>query len=385
MLDGLATDHIRRDRMHKSTVIRNIHPIGQDGFASEYYKERAEERNMKCIYCLRTEGETYFSKQEHIIPKTLGGIFKLDLSMVCDECNESFSIYEKRFVYDTPISLNKRMQIKNGRHGKFLTNLAPMHLSNEVVIGYVEQGLKPRVIPQFIVSVGDKIDFSGDSESNPEEEYKKLVKIFSWYAVSDIIHIEFTELPEKKIYLVYYKGKVFSCKNPVVSKETEENLIELITKGTLDINLESKVDSFSKPVFKQHFNYSNSDFYRIIAKIVFNTFAKYNNEIVYKDYFNLIRRYIRYGENISKIKFCYESNDVKKCITEIKNRFNIIYVAHCIYVANIPNKSEILGMISLYDEYNCVVKIGNESCEKNEVFYVNELDNNREYNLFENV
>ena len=113
--------------MHKSTVIRNIHPIGQDGFASEYYKERAEERNMKCIYCLRTEGETYFSKQEHIIPKTLGGIFKLDLSMVCDECNESFSIYEKRFVYDTPISLNKLMQIKNGRHGKFLTNLAPMH------------------------------------------------------------------------------------------------------------------------------------------------------------------------------------------------------------------------------------------------------------------
>ena len=81
---------------------------------------------MKCIYCLKDERNTRFTTQEHIIPRTIGGIIKLPLGMVCDECNESFSVIEKRFVDDSVISIPKQMIGPAGRHGKFKSNLCPL-------------------------------------------------------------------------------------------------------------------------------------------------------------------------------------------------------------------------------------------------------------------
>jgi hypothetical protein len=63
----------------------------------------------KCIYSLKTEPDAHFLTQEHIFPKTLGGINKLPLGMVSDEVNQLFSPLEKDFVHNNPIIQTEKM------------------------------------------------------------------------------------------------------------------------------------------------------------------------------------------------------------------------------------------------------------------------------------
>ena len=49
----------------------------------------------KCIYSLKTEPDAQFLTQEHIFPKTIGGINKLPLGMVSESQSIIFSSGER--------------------------------------------------------------------------------------------------------------------------------------------------------------------------------------------------------------------------------------------------------------------------------------------------
>lgn len=337
---------------------------------------------MKCIYCLRTNREVNFIKREHIIPKSIGGIDKLNLGIVCDECNEYFSKYEKRFVYDTPISLEKINQKNKDRHGSFCSNLGTVNEGGNIKLGYIEQGFAPHIIPQFIVSDGDMVVFEGDVSFDYQKQYNDMLNNIRKENVKKIVHLNFEDLEVNKVYITWYKAKVFSCKHPETTVEKENYLLDLIIHGTLTLDENTLSIEEGRPTIKQNLNYNMNDYYRIICKIAFNTFAHYNTGIVYNDCFNLIRRYIRYSENTNKIKFCCESTKVYNTITAIKASYNIPQNVHCIYVTNRVSENDIFSMVSLYEIYAYVIRLGTESCQRKEVLYINEIDNRKEYNKF---
>ena len=80
----------------------------------------------KCIYSLKTEPDAQFLTQEHIFPKTIGGINKLPLGMVSDEANRLFSPLEKDFVHNNPIiQMEKMFHGPKGRNCLLYTSPSP--------------------------------------------------------------------------------------------------------------------------------------------------------------------------------------------------------------------------------------------------------------------
>lgn len=73
----------------------------------------------KCIYCLRNENETKFSKREHVIPDSLGSFnhnptLLPEYGVVCDSCNAGFSPLEANFIEDTWEGVQcQRLGLKN--------------------------------------------------------------------------------------------------------------------------------------------------------------------------------------------------------------------------------------------------------------------------------
>lgn len=342
----------------------------------------------RCIYCLRSEGETRFTKREHIIPGAIGGIYTLDLSMVCDECNEYFSPIEMRFVRNTQILRDRLLSQKKGRHGVVKTPLCVVECRGEKFIGYAKQGSNVPYEPaQFIVTIQDRVQFQGDASINPNDAYETALKTIKSMNMDDIIHIDLKDVPIDRIYIAFDDSKVFSFKNPAMNSKQEVNLIELITKGNLTKGNLTKYDTTYEKrrgaTMKATLKFNIDEYNRIICKIAFNTFAKFNSDAIYDEKYNTLRRYIRYGENPNKAKYCYESRDAEKCIKEIKCLYKITDISHCIYIANHPNCPSMFGIVSLYGRYNYVIKVWDEvDLNKTEVFYVNEVDSNREYNLF---
>lgn len=61
----------------------------------------------KCIYFGNTKKALSYSKQEHVIPASLGGKMKLPRGVVSDQANELFSKYEMKAVRNTFLSINR--------------------------------------------------------------------------------------------------------------------------------------------------------------------------------------------------------------------------------------------------------------------------------------
>jgi len=118
---------------------------------------------MKCIYCLKDESHVQFNSKEHVIPRTIGGKHTLDKGIVCDRCNNRFSGLEKKFVYNSAISLSKQFSGPKGRKGQHKSNLHPMidTLTEEVNVGYIEQGGIPKYPIQFKILDNNQIAFVG--------------------------------------------------------------------------------------------------------------------------------------------------------------------------------------------------------------------------------
>jgi len=340
---------------------------------------------MKCIYCGKTE-EKEFTEQEHIIPRTIGGVNMLPLGMVCDECNTEFSVYEKRFVYDSPVSMFKQFDGPAGRHGRYRSNLHLMKntADNTTAIGYIEQGGIPHLVPQVIVKKDKTIAFTGEScFGNGSMELIERIKNIP---KSEIIRKKLKDIDEDRIYLVDYKKKFFSFKNEKMSDDIESSLIELVQQAKIDMDENSIEIRSSKVCSHQSMSFNMDDFGRIICKMVFNLTAQYYPNKILTNDFDLLRKYIRYNERPKGKRFYYLDDNAEKMFVGIKEKFKILANVHLILLCSNPLYKHILGFVSLYDNMGITILSGHEDgiINFNPLrLYISEYKNRKEYEYLE--
>jgi hypothetical protein len=126
----------------------------------------------KCIFCLSDEGP--FSKKEHIIPESLGGVEIVPKGFICDRCNHYFgSKVEKEALSLSPLAVARifmSIKSKRKRHARckgirFTKDAQGIEFEAEgsdaaSIVVHVNQneydGLKTERINTFYVSFGDE-------------------------------------------------------------------------------------------------------------------------------------------------------------------------------------------------------------------------------------
>lgn len=249
-----------------------------------------------CIYKKSSEGR--FEKREHIIPAFVGGLQTLEQGMVSDEVNELFSKLEYRVSLDSLITVN-RMILGPGKRGKQSSKKGSHHKigvmcgeRNRAVLGYTEFA-KPRLISQIFFD---------------------RLKSYSGEAI--ILKEECIGL--NRALLGYHNGKWFLAFHP---QEDEENVrdkavrvAKLVAGEPQRLQQTAQVKASSEQV-TVHYKHCMDlkDYYRVIAKIAFNTMAYlYGREAVLAECFDDIRQAILTGERIDEfVRFTNEEDSMR--------------------------------------------------------------------------
>jgi hypothetical protein len=345
---------------------------------------------MKCIYCLGDEKSKHFCSQEHVFPRTIGGKRKLSKGLVCDECNNSFSVIERRFTHDSYISLFKLTEGPRGRHGNYKTNLFPIKSNDgDIDIGYVEANSNQHLVNQFVIEEGDIVSFSGEEMvDNYEELYNETLRNIRSKKIDDMITIKNDNIPSNQIHISYSNGKIFCFCNKDIKDDKKIYLASLLFTGNLNIELNSLQNITKKQMEGTlTLNISLNDFHRVIGKMFFNYFAYcYQNE-VYDEKYNILRNYIKGNDNKYK-NIVLPDTSITKYISKLKSKFQIENESHIIIIADMPQKDDLLGFVSLYGVSNFRIILGNEKkAFHDERFrmFINEYKIQKEYDLFDKI
>jgi len=307
----------------------------------------------KCIYCLRSDNEVSFNTRDHIVLRSLGGQRRLKKGIVCDICNNRvFSPIERRFIYDSIISIPKQLNGPRGRHGMYRTNL---HIitsedTNEARIGYVEQGGIPKIPLQFKVK-GNNFKSIADDKYNLQSEIIRFIEVIKRFGIDKIPRVKDIKIEEGEPILCFYENILYAYINKDDDMELIYKLIEQIKKNPslLDYNdkeLESNkcyVMSHQTPVY-------SIDDMRVICKMVFNAIAHYFGvEIALKNEFNDLRNFILSGKLIDDFDFVklMHMKDDTKFISKIN--INFPNDCHILIFGNICADKGIIGILSLYN------------------------------------
>jgi hypothetical protein len=240
---------------------------------------------MRCIYCLRDEIITSFTKAEHVLPQAFG-VFQNNFTLngvVCDDCNQYFgdnleidlgrdtvegiSRYEHGIRKPEDFkSLGKRSRLQQKKIAEGVLKGAFIYLAYSQELNQIT----PKPLPQVGFQSKTSSDYTyfllDDIPDKTELENQGLDYEINVRAFGDNFEAIEQALAEKGIFPEFQK------EIPLPDKKSEKLLIEY----------EASVDGIIR---------------RAIAKIGFNYLAYWQGaEFVLQDIFNPIRFYIRNGE-----------------------------------------------------------------------------------------
>jgi len=242
---------------------------------------------MKCIYCLKDKLIGCFRKTEHVLPQSFGK-FKNNLTLnniVCDECNEYFGNNIEILLGRDTLEGRERFIHKIKKLKEFKSQGKKSRLSIKVNEGPFKGAYAYREYSEnendIIIKPLPQIGFKKDDDA----EY---------------VYFLLDEIPNRE-----YLEKNFNLKTPksVASLGCQPNLVQkCLTEKGISFNFDGE---FSPEVDALGWNcevtaHIDQIILRSIAKIAFNylTFCA-GSEFVFHRSFNLIRRYIRFGEKQS--------------------------------------------------------------------------------------
>ena len=242
---------------------------------------------MKCIYCHEDKPETSYTKAEHVIPQSFG-LFKDNFTLnnvVCDDCNQYFGdtleialardTYEghSRFEFDVKKSEDFKTAGKKSRiiirivDGPMKGTYAYREYSpdqKDIVFKPLPQvGFRKKVSSEYEYYLIDEIPKRSEFEDKGFDlKHSKAIKAFGIDA-EELKH----KLNEQEITFEF-GGEI------VPPDKSQEILCDI--EGTIDRKI-----------------------FRAIAKIGFNYLSYWQEtEFMYQGSFDVIRRYIRYGEGV---------------------------------------------------------------------------------------
>lgn len=315
-----------------------------------------------CIYKKSSEGR--FEKREHIIPAFIGGMQTLEQGMVSDEVNELFSKLEYRVSLDSLITMN-RMFLGPGKRGKQSSKKGSHHKigvmcgeSNRAVLGYTEFA-KPRLISQihFELSLveGKSFEIGMSLDNAVKDTWEKEREVFfgrlnSYSGEAIILKEECVGL--NRGLLGYHNGKWFLAFHP---QEDEENardkavrIAKLVASEPERLQQTAQVKASSEQV-TVHYKHCMDlkDYYRVIAKIAFNTMAYlHGREAVLAECFDDIRQAILTGERIDEFVSFTNEEDSMRVFEELNYQAILGKDAH--WVICVRMQENYVALVYLY-------------------------------------
>ncbi len=248
---------------------------------------------MKCIYCLEDKPNNFFEKTEHVLSQSFGK-FKNNLTLnkiVCDECNEYFgNNLEISLSRDTLEGMSRfEHKVKNKHEFKSPGKKSRINIK-------VDEGpFKGAYAYREYSDLEDKIII----KPIPQVGFKKADD-------PNYVYFPLDEIPDKQ-----YLEKHFSLKAPksitVIGCTADQAQKHLSEKNiSLSSNPDGEFSPSENPSDWGCVVTSKIDqiIFRSIAKIAFNYLTYWAErdiglDFVFDSSFNPIRRYIRFGEEIS--------------------------------------------------------------------------------------
>ncbi len=245
---------------------------------------------MKCIYCLESKSEAEFEKAEHVIPRSFGVFtnnFVLngpDNKAVCDDCNQYFGDNLEIDLARDSFEGIARFDHKVKKASEFKS----LGKKSRLIIKTTEGFFKGAYVYRDYSAAGDKIIIKPLSQLGflkgdmPEYEFFKLENV-----------PDKTSSIDEKYNLNDPRGIIIlGCSQETGDKILKQKGFTFKMKGVLD------------PPNTEHVNWLcevegkiDQQIMRAIAKIGFNYLSFWEGpEFVLHNGFNIIRRFIRYGD-----------------------------------------------------------------------------------------
>ncbi len=244
---------------------------------------------MKCIYCLEDKPNNFFEKAEHVLPQSFGK-FKNNLTLnkiVCDECNEYFGNHlEISLGRDTLEGMSRfEHKVKNKHEFKSPGKKSRINIK-------VDEGpFKGAYAYREYSDSEDKIII----KPIPQVGFKKIDG-------ADYVYFPLDEIPDKQYLEKHFSLKapksiaVLGCTADKAQKHLSEKNISLSLSPDGEFSPSENLPDWGCVVTGK----IDQIIFRSIAKIAFNYLTYWaGRDFVVDSSFNPIRRYIRFGEEIS--------------------------------------------------------------------------------------
>lgn len=358
----------------------------------------------KCIYSLQTEPDAHFLTQEHIFPKTLGGINKLPLGMVSDEVNQLFSPLEKDFVHNNPIiQMEKMFHGPKGRKGhdkKDSIRILCKNGSPDYELGYIQLGV-PYSIPQFVIPL-EALEKKNNEENQLQmivpyvsptgEKRTKLIRqqdiesellqpiarcIEAIEKDESRVQIRILPRNDEHILIGYFRVNLFLA-IPEIAKGTEQHknvphVLECIKRILMSVKQDESYPNYNKNKISLNLNWSIDlhQHYRVVAKIAFNSLAKVcGQEFVLQPCFDQFRKAILTGKGIKRF---IQWLPYKQSVPLFGHLFRCIQIGHVL-----------TGQITFYSACRFQVTFTDSLAFhqiENQIGYICDLKRQKEYDL----
>lgn len=266
----------------------------------------------KCIYTQKDETNATFTSAEHIFPRCIGGVEKLDKDWVCDEFNQTMSKYEQAFAQEyLPILLSRMIFGTKGRknhHGQAGVSFLISQETGQVTLGYIKEG-NPIIIPQVIVEIPP---FNGKPTgemhvvNTQPEEARKLFQTLANYKGKFRVLKNADETLKGKMLIGYIQKQAYLGVFEQVDENTAVNCakkLQILFKDMLSQDISNApVNSLEELVnYHKIAQFCICDIMRVHAKIVFNVLAHLKGQsFALRPEFNGITNAIATGKDISK-------------------------------------------------------------------------------------
>lgn len=253
---------------------------------------------MTCIYYPHRD-DLSFEKREHVLPAGIGGIKLLPRGFVSDQFNQDMSKIELRFMRNSIIAMPRQLlgPGKRGKTGiKHATRSEVLLIENNekpglFSLGYLQLG-KAIHLPQIRIDTDTgQIIWSVDT-TQPQPDQFFLAQLRS-YNPTNIRFIPAKQLPQQEVLIGF--GEHFYIARPQRSNFTLTP--ELIQGLIASIQSHSDpVEARNEQITIRQIAHIDDDFYRVCAKIAFNTLAWLEGqEFVLRPMFDPIRHFITQG------------------------------------------------------------------------------------------
>lgn len=344
----------------------------------------------KCIYTKKDETNATFTSAEHIFPRCIGGVEKLDKDWVCNEFNQTMSKCEQTFAQEYPPILLSRMIFgtkgRKNHHGQAGVSILISQETGQVTLGYVKDGT-PIKIPQVVVEIPP---FNGKPAgemhvvNTKPEEARRLLQTLANYETKFRVLRTTDETLKGKILIGYIQKQAYLGVFEQVDADTAVNYAQT-SQILFKYILSTYMGNAPANSVEEHVNYQKTvqfcicDIMRVYAKIVFNVLAYLKGQsFALRPEFNGITTAIATGKDISK----YVSLPNVQFSLNVSDRL-FSHEEHFVCLTRVSNC--LVGVVTLYGSTpSYQVILSNHWTETFEPYgHICDWRNNREYSLGE--